>query len=93
MSMSGSSGGGHTEAGVIARTCHEMARLAQEAESMLPGFDRQMRVAGDAAAAAQLAEAYSEFKAVQDALERTWAQTEPTIKAVLEAHPEISPPR
>jgi len=91
--MSASTGGGPTETGIIVRTFHEMARLAQEAESMLPGFDRQMRVARDAAAAAQLVEAHNEFKAVQDALDRTWSQIEPTIKTVLEAHPEISPPR
>jgi hypothetical protein len=93
MGMGGSSGSGHTEAGVVARTFHEMAKLAQEAESMLPGFDRQMRVARDAAAAAQLADAHSEFKAVQETLERAWARIEPTIKTVLEARPEISPPR
>jgi hypothetical protein len=91
--MSESTGGGSTETAVIARTFLEMAKLAQQAESMLPGFDRQMRVAGDAAAAAQLVEAHKEFKAVQDALDRTWAQIEPTITGVLEAHPEISPPQ
>lgn len=58
---------------------------------MLPGFDRQMRVAADAAAAAQLADARKEFKAVQDSLDRIWAQIEPTITGVLDAHPEISP--
>ncbi|MBR7828809.1 hypothetical protein KDK95_21045 [Actinospica sp. MGRD01-02] len=91
--MSGSSGGGLAEAGVIARTFLEMARLAQEAESMLPGFDRQMHVARDPAAAAQLLDAHNEFKAVQDSLERTWAQVEATVKTVLEARPEITPPR
>jgi hypothetical protein len=91
--MNGSARGGTTETGYIVRTLHEMTRLAQEAESMLPGFDRQMRVVGDAAAAAQLDDAYKEYKAVQDALDRTWAQLEPTMAAVLEAHPELAPPR
>lgn len=74
------------------RTFHEMTRLAQEASSMLPGFDRQMRVVGDTAAAAQLSKAYLEFKAVLHELDGTWAQLEPTIAAVIKAHPEISPP-
>jgi hypothetical protein len=91
--MSESTGGGSTETAVIARTFLEMAKMAQRAESMLPGFDRQMRVAGDAAAAAQLVEAHKEFKAVQDALDRAWAQIEPTITGVLQAHPQISPPQ
>jgi len=91
--MNGSARGGTTETGYIVRTLREMTRLAQEAESMLPGFDRQMRVVGDAAAAAQLDDAYKEYKAVQDALDRTWAQLEPTMAAVLEAHPELAPPR
>jgi hypothetical protein len=91
--QTGQAGGGQAEACAIARAFFDMARLAQETESMLPGFDRQMRVAGDAAAAAQLAEAYNEYQAVSDALGRTWAQIEPTITAVLEAHPELAPPR
>ena len=91
--MNGSAeSGAATETGYIVRTFHEMTRLAQQAESMLPGFDRQMRVGGDASAAAQLDDAYKEFKAVQDALDRTWAQLQPTVAAVLRAHPEIAPP-
>lgn len=69
-----------------------MASLAQEVDAMLPGFDRQMRVTRDATAAAQLADAHSEYKAVFEALERTWAEIEPTITAVIEARPEILPP-
>jgi hypothetical protein len=80
------------ETSYIVRTFHEMTRLAQEAESMLPGFDRQMRVVRDASAAEQLSDAYKGFKAVQDALDRTWAQLQPTVTTVLEAHPEIGPP-
>lgn len=90
--MNGPARDAAADTGFIVRTFHEMARLAQQADSMLPGFDRQMRVAGDATAAAQLSEAYKGFKAVQDALDRTWAQVEPTVTAVLEAHPEIEPP-
>lgn len=90
--MSGSTRDGVTETAYLVRTFHEMTRLAQEADSMLPGFDRQMRVVGDAGAAAQLTEAYKEFKAVLHGLDGTWAQLEPTVGAVIEAHPEISPP-
>lgn len=90
--MNGPTREGATETAYLVRTFHELTRLSQEAESMLPGFDRQMRVGGDATAAAQLIEAYRGFKAVQDALERTWEQSEPTVRAVLEAHPEIAPP-
>lgn len=83
---------GANETAYLVRTFHEMTRLAQEVSSMLPGFDRQMRVVGDTAAAAQLFKAYKEFKAVVNELDGTWAQLEPTLAGVLEARPEISPP-
>jgi len=90
--MNTSARDGANETAYLVRTFHEMTRLAQEAASVLPGFDRQMRVGADTAAAAQLSKAYKEFKAVVNELDRTWAPLEPTIATVLEAHPEISPP-
>lgn len=89
--MSKPSAARSSDAGIIARTLLDVASLAQQVDAMLPGFDRQMRVSRDAAAAAQLADAHSECKAVLDTLEHTWAAIEPTVRAVLEARPEIPP--